>query len=212
MPDDTPAFTLELGPTQIISRNVRLRADLVLDEVRLNTDQARYESRLLPDEEPHLTIDELNAQITISEPNLNRFIAANQGKDATVRNVNVSLLSGKARITGQLVKLITLPFTLEALPRIENGIRVVPEFLRLNASILSLPASAVDIIEARLVPHLTLDLSNLPVPVYLDEVRCEPGRLVIMGKARIHLPTVLAPLLPLPPTDSDTENALPPAP
>lgn len=211
MPDETPAFILECGPTQIISRNVRLRADLVLDEVRLNTDSAHYESRLLPGE-AHVTIDELNAQITVSEPNLNQFIAANLAKDAIVRNVHVSLLTGKVRITGQFVKLISIPFTLEALPRIENGNRVVPEFLGMNASVFSLPATAVDIIEARLVPSLTLDLSQLPLPVYLNEVRCEPGRLIIVGKARIHLPAAASPLLPLPPADSDTETALPPAP
>jgi len=46
----------------------------------------------------------------------------------------------------------------------------------------------VDVIEARINESLGLDVSNLSIPVWIDEIRCEPGRLTALGRARISWP------------------------
>ena len=214
MIDQTLPFSLLLGQTEVISNNVRVNSDLVLDQVRLSASAASFASAPSSDSPSRLTIDELSVLVVLSEPNLNAIVAANLKSDL-LRNVNIALLSGKMRISGQFIKLITIPFTLEAIPRIENGIRIVPEFLGLNASVFSLPASAVEILEQNLRPMLTIDLTKLPVPAYLDAVVCEPGRLRAEGRARVRFPRNAAPSSapssPLEITANSVSAALPPA-
>lgn len=187
MPDETLPFTLQLGPTEIVSHQVRIRPDTVLDQVRLSTAEAHCAVAASPEQTTRLTIDELFLHIVLSEPNLNAALAANMKSDL-IRNVKIALFSGKLRVSGHFVKLISIPFTLDAIPRVENGVRIVPDFLGLNSAAFALPASVVELLEQRLRPALTLDLTRLPLPVYLNEVICEPGRLLINGKARIQWP------------------------
>jgi hypothetical protein len=193
MPDNPSPFNLQLGPTQIRAKNVRLRADILLDEVNLESENAEYAAPATPGEEARIHVEELKAQIVLSEPNLNAIVAANLPPSAPVRNLRIALFTGKMKITGQIVKLITIPFTLEATLLIASGVRIVPDFLNVNASVIPLPASAVEIIEKFLRPTLTIDLAKLPIPVWLDAVRCEPGRLIAEGRARLHWPPAVTP-------------------
>ncbi|MCS6777388.1 MAG: DUF2993 domain-containing protein [Chloroherpetonaceae bacterium] len=182
---DVP-FSLELGPTEVVSRQVHLPHGVVLEQVQLHAEAARYipETR---SSAARVVIDELHVKAVISEPHLNAMVGAHL-RSEVLRGINVAILSGKLRVTGQFVKWIPVPFTLEVTPHIENGIRIRPEFLGLSAAAFALPSSAVELLEQHLRPLLTVDLTQLPVPVYVDRLVCEPGRLVLQGRARLHWP------------------------
>lgn len=186
MPEADVPFSLELGPTEIVSQQVHLPQGLVLEQVRIHTEAVRYLQET-PDSPFRVAIDELHVRAVLSEPRLNALVSMKL-RSEVLRGVHVAILSGKLRVTGQLVKWITVPFTLEATPHIENGIRILPEFLGLSAAAFALPSSAVELLEQHLRPLLTIDLTRLPVPVYLDRLLCEPGRLVLQGRARLHWP------------------------
>ncbi len=89
-------------------------------------------------------------------------------------------------MSGQYVKLIPIPFVVEVVPQIENGVRVR---LALQSSPgLPIPKPILDAIESHLNHMANIDLSGLPVAVWLDEIRCEPGRITTSGKIRVEFP------------------------
>ena len=137
-----------------------------------------------------LSVPEMEFTAMITEPNIQRLLSANMPADSAVRNVRLLLLSGKARITGQFVKsVISLPFVVEAIPVIDNGVRIKLDFKEARLGI-KLPGLVLDVIEQIVESSLSLDLSNLSFPVRLHEIKCEPGRLTVKGKTRINWPPV----------------------
>jgi hypothetical protein len=201
------AQPLQIGAAQIHLQNVQLREDVTLDEVHLEGETLRLEMPAAG-EPAHVTTGETRFRVVMSEANLNRTLAANLPPEAEIRNVRLVTLSGKVRFTGQRVVLgLGVPFTVEAVPRIENGVRAFPDLQALNAAGMPMPAAFVEILEQRLRKTLTLDLTQVPIPVWLDEIRCEPGRLTVLGKARfVWPPTPLAP--PVPPFSARESSAV----
>lgn len=175
--------TILVGGAKIDLINVQLREDLRLDEVHLEGGDVKVDLPLKEGDTGRVSTGEVLFRLAMSEPNLNRLLEANLPADVPVRNLKVSLFSGKARISGQYVKLIALPFTLDAVPRVENGIRIMLDCQGATAGV-GLPAPVVKGIEQLINEHLQLDLSELPIPVWLNELRCEPGRLSAIGRAR----------------------------
>lgn len=194
MPPSRPFGPFSASGAQIHLQNVQLRDDIVLDEVHLEGGGIEI---ALPGnaDRPSLKAGETGFRVLMTEPNLSRLITANTPADAPVRNLSVVLLSGRARVSGQLTRsVLSLPFTAEVMPRIENGVRVTWEI----GKGLPFPAAVVEIIEQQINSHAAIDLSPLPVPVRLDEIRLEPGRLTVIGKARLSWPLAAATSLAAP--------------
>ena len=191
MPPSQPFGPFSATGVQIYLQNVQLRDDIILDEVHLEGGGVEV---TLPDSagELRLQAGETGIRALITELNLAKLITANTPADAPVRNLSVALLSGRARVSGQFTRsVLSLPFTAEVMPRIENGVRVTWEI----GKGLPVPAAVVEIIEQQINSRATIDLSHLPIPVRLDEIRLEPGRLTVVGKARLSWP--LAPEISL---------------
>lgn len=186
---------IRIGGAQLHALNVQLLEDLILDEVHLEGGDIRAEMPAVMSAPPHVRAEAVQFRVVMSEPNLNRCLAASQPPDALLRGLKVSVLSGKLRVTGQIVKIISMPITLEAIPRIDNGVRVSLDWQGMKVGI-GLPKAMVDILEEQL--NKTIDLTQLPIPVWVDEIRCEPGRLTAIGRARVDWPPLSAtpPALP----------------
>jgi hypothetical protein len=185
---------IEVGGVQLHLQNVRLRADVMLDEVSLESGDIHI-TEAEGGDGVTARAAETKFHIMLTEPHINEFLAVNLPTDGALRNVRLALLSGKVRISGQVVKSIMhLPVTLDAVPLIENGVRVKLDCQATTAAGITLPAALVDLVELFINdnPKLPLDLAKLPIPVRLDEIRCEPGRLHVTGRAKLQWPPVFA--------------------
>ena len=180
-------IAIEIGGARIDLQNVRLREDVLLDELHLEGGDIRIEPPA-EDGQVRVTSGETRVRAMMSEANLNRLVAANLPADAPVRGLHIALLSGRARISGKaLISIVPFPFSIEAKPRIENGVRVTLDCRTATLGV-DLPRAVVDILEQRINDALGLDVGDLDIPLWIDEVRCEPGRLTAIGRARIELP------------------------
>ena len=182
---------LQFGTALFQAQNVRLRPDTLLDEVRIEGADISVQPPASPGDTARVQTGEMKFRATMSEPNLNLLIQANFPADIPIRNLHIALFSGKARISGQLHKVISLPFTVEATLLITHGVRVGFDLTDVRAGI-GMPAVLVEMLEQAMNRACELDLTKLPFPVYLDEARCEPGRLTVVGKARVIWPPVAA--------------------
>jgi hypothetical protein len=208
--------TLLIGGVKIDLSNVQLSDALQLDEVHLEGGDIRVDLPRKEGETERVTTGDVSFRLAMSEPNLNRFLEASLPTDVPVRTLRIALYSGRARISGQYVKLIALPFTLDAVPRVENGIRVTLDCQGATAGI-GLPAAIVKVIDQLINEYLQIDLSRLPIPIWLNELRCEPGRLSAIGRARGIWPPdaavqAVAPFTPREVSTRETSTLPPPAP
>jgi hypothetical protein len=185
MPDPivASAVTLTLGQIQI-------KPNVAIEEVTLSSDSITIEPSSEKGQPPRIQAGETRFSGVLTEPNLNALVASVLANSPTMRDVQVALMSGKAKITGQYVKLLPVPFNVEAVPIIENGIRLVLDVVGSSTGIISHPNWLVNFLETNVVSKVAVDLGKLPFPVWLDEARCEPGRLVLQGKARLEYPFV----------------------
>jgi hypothetical protein len=198
MPPDA-ARAMLIGGARIDLQNVLLREDILLDELHLEGGDVRIEPPH-GDLEARITSGETRVRAVMSEASLNRLVTSSLSADTPIRDLQVAVLSGKARISGKaMVKVVPVPFSLEAVPVIENGVRIVLDCR--NASFgIGLPRAVVDVVEQRLNEMLSLDVNDLPIPLWIDELRCEPGRLTAIGRARITWPQL--PMLPAVPVNA----------
>jgi hypothetical protein len=188
-----------VGSAQIHLRDVRLRADVTVDEIHLDAGDVNLTGTGGVGDSFTLRTGETKFHVVISEPHINTLIEVSIPADAPVRNLRIALFSGKIRITGNVVKsVLHLPFTLDAIPVIENGVRVRLDCqsAKLGSAMgVGIPTLVVELIEQYINnnPALPLDLTRLPLPVRLDEIRCEPGRLSVMGRAKLQWPPAALP-------------------
>ena len=185
MANEAFAFGMESGT--LTARNVELRADTTLDELVVEILGVR--GTVQPDGDVRVTSREAAVTAVISEVNLNRLMEASIPADAPVRSMRLAVLTGKLRLTGQVVKMgIGLPISADATIRIEAGVRAMPDWQTMTAAGIGLPGAVVQFIENQLKSSLTLDLHELPLPLWLSEAVCEPGRIVLKGTARLVWP------------------------
>lgn len=186
-------FPIDIENARILLRNARLRPDITIDELDLDG-RVHLEPGSDMADAPRLDAGEVRVRAMISEPNMNRMLSANVPRNTPVRALQVAVLTGKVRVTGQYVVLgIGLPFTAEAIIRTENGVRVIPDWQSIRAAGMPIPGAGVDVIEQHLHRHMAIDLTRLPVPVWIDEVRCEPGRVTVNARVRLTLPPAQQP-------------------
>jgi hypothetical protein len=184
---ETAARTIRIGSARVDLQDVRLRPDIVLDEVHLEGGDVSIEPATAG-AEARVTSGETRVRAVMSEANLNRLANTNLPADAPLRNLQIALLSGKARISGKaLLSIVPFPFSVEATPRVVNGVRVLLDFRTATLGV-ALPRPMVEVLQQRINEALCLDVGDLEVPVWIDEIRCEPGRLTALGRARITWP------------------------
>ena len=198
MPDKTslPPQPMKIGGAQIHFQNVQLREDVLVDEVHLEGANVLLEppSATGPG---GIRTGETRFRAVISEPNVNRLLEKNIPDDAPVRNLKIAFLSGKAHISGNYIKMMSLPFTVDAVLRIQNGTRVLLDFQTISAGgMFALPQSVVDSVEKLINEKLDFDLAHTPIPVWLDTLVCEPGRLTATGRVKIVWPPSATPVAP----------------
>ena len=182
------AQRIQIGAITINAQNIVLRDDVILEEIRIEGAEILLQGPSEPGAAPSVQTGEVKFRAAISEPNLNRLLAANLPADAPVKNLKVALYSGKARISGNFVKTFGLPFSLDAAPVIANGVRVRFDLKTGSLVGIGLPSAVVEAIEQVVNQAVEIDLTKFAVPVFLDEARCEPGRLTVLGRARIVWP------------------------
>jgi hypothetical protein len=211
---------LSIGTVQLHLKNVRLSDDITIDEIHLDGGDIEVSPATASGNAATVKARETHFQALISEANINALLAAHLPTDGLARHVRLALLSGKARITGRLATAVVhLPFTVEVVPLVENGVRIKLD-LQSARSGFAAPAPLLSVLEQLLNnnPSLPFDLTRLPVPVKVDEIRCEPGRLTVSGRARLSWPPVadvvtIAPFTAgeIPPPQSDPAPAVLPA-
>ncbi len=180
--------SVKIGGAQIHLQNVLLREDVLVDEVHLDGENITLDP---PADEKAARVNggETKFRAILSEPNVNRMLENNIPEDAPVRHLKIAFLSGKARISGNYIKMMSLPFTVEAILTIQNGTRVFLDFQSVSAGgMFTLPHAVVESLEKLINEKLDFDLSQSPIPVWLDTLVCEPGRLTATGRARIVWP------------------------
>jgi|GEM_PF-2263249 len=194
--NSVPMQPVKIGSAQIHLQNVELRRDVVVDEVHLEGGEVLLESPSA-NSAGGIRTGETRFRAVISELNVNRLLVNNVPEDAPVRNLKVAFLSGKAHISGNYIKMMSLPFTVDAVPRIQNGTRILLEFQTASAGgMFTLPQSVVETMQTIINDKLDFDLAQATIPIWLDTLVCEPGRLTATGRVRIVWPPSAAPRSP----------------
>ena len=179
---------IEVGSAKIHLTNFVYDNDIILDEIDLEGGNILVEPTSDAANPVKVGSGETKIRIVISEKNLNSLLKAKLPQDIGLRGVQIALLSGKARVSGQYVKIIAIPFSVDAAIRIENGIKILLNFQGANAGGLNLPTRLVELLEQELNKALGQDLSRLPIPIWVDSAQIEAGRLIVTGKAKIQYP------------------------
>lgn len=176
---------------EVVVRLGAASAMLAAGAQRLAPENTAGSAGILPTE---IEIAESTLEATISEVNLNRALSARAPEGGPLREIHVMVLSGKLRVTAQVsLAMLHVPITLDALPKVEGGSRIRLEFQAARMGI-SLPQTVVDVLEQLVHERvLRFDLSKLPFPVHIDEVRCEPGRILCTARGRFSLRHAAAP-------------------
>ncbi|GDX41281.1 hypothetical protein LBMAG21_15730 [Armatimonadota bacterium] len=109
-----------------------------------------------------------------------------------MKNVALALFSEKAKITGNLVKgFISLPVAVETVIKVRNGVEVYFDLTDVKAGI-GLPPAVVEVVEGQMNAEvrgiIQAQLKVCPIPIYVEEIVSEPGRLIVQGKTRLHFP------------------------
>ena len=198
MPEKTslPPQPVKIGGAQIHFQNVLLREDVLVDEVHLEGENVLLESPTASGP-GGIRTGETRFRAVISEPNVNRLLENNIPEDAPVRHLKIAFLTGKAHISGNYIKMMSLPFNVDVVLRIQNGTRVLLDFQTVSAGgMFSLPQSVVESLEKLINEKLDFDLAQSPVPVWLDTLVCEPGRLTATGRVKIVWPPSATPPTP----------------
>ncbi len=174
------------GSARVILRDVKIGSGPLIDELQVEADRIDIEASHGGGDLSLHNVD-LRFAGVISEVNLNNMLSEAQKSDGqgTIRNLRVAINSGRVQIKGHFVKsVMSLPFALDAVPIITNGLRLSLQCTTTQVGGISLPAVLVELVERILLEHLSLDLEDSPLGVTLDSVLCSPGRLTITGRSR----------------------------
>jgi len=188
----------------ITLRNFRPGHGFVIDEMVLTGDRIEIvtpaDARALS-----ISIEHTRFRGMITEINLNEMLASLSLDGAPVRNLKLAIYSDRVQIKGQLIEsVLSLPFVLDAKPVITRNVRLSLECSSTQIGGLGMPGPAVELIERMLLEHLSLDVSESVMPIYLDSVKCEPGRLSLTGRANISWPLPKRPAMT---ANSRTDNS-----
>lgn len=177
-----------VSSAQVVARGVSVSPHLLLEEVTLEGGTMSLGGTTAGI--TNMDLGEVKVRATLSEPNLNRIVQANLPADLPLKNLQFSLYSGKVKVSGNYVKLVSIPVVVDATILVKNGIDISLDLTEVKAGV-GLPAAVVEVIEGQLNRELGRQIGEqmrqLPFPVYVEEIRCEPGRLVAFGRMRVKL-------------------------
>ncbi len=185
---ETAEIQIAVKSAQIVAQNVEVTPNILLEEVRLEGGAMRVNCNALGVTD--IDLGEVRIRATLSEPNLNQIVQANIPPDMPLKNLQFNLYTGKIKVTGNYVKLISIPVAIDAVILVKNGIDLYLDLTEVKAG-MGLPSSVVEVIEGhinRALGHqIGEQIRQLPFPIYIEEIRCEPGRLTVIGRLRVQL-------------------------
>jgi hypothetical protein len=156
--------------------NVRAANQIDLESFHLELHNLRYEA---PPEES-LSIGESFLEIQITEPALNQYVRRQNPRSQT----EITLDSGRVTLKEQMRLLgIDTPLVTTGWLEIVEHTRVNfrAESVRLSAD--PIPGIGKEYVESHLNPLLNIKRLNLPLS--LDEIEVQPGRLIVRGSASL---------------------------
>lgn len=130
----------------------------------------------------------LRITLVLAEKRVNAFLDGQAV--GSVRNLRLTFLSGRIRAAGRYyLGKVPIPFTLVGVPEVEGETRIRLESKEMTLLAAALPGIGRQALENRINQELAnrLDVSRLPFPTRLTEVRAEPGRLTVSAEAVIKL-------------------------
>ncbi len=158
---------------------VRVGHDLVLDSLHLELNNLRYHA---PPNQT-VTVGDSLLEIHLTEAALNQYLRHQHPDSPT----EVRLNDGTVTIKGTM-KLLGLPTPIESTGRVEikDGTRLEYRADTVRLSVDPIPGIGPQYVEKRLNP--LLDVGQLNLPLRLDTIAVEPGRLVVRGAAYLPAP------------------------
>ncbi len=176
--------TVDVDKAHLTFNQVQLPYGLVIDEVHLDFAGIHAAGPGAAGTQPAADVKESQFRVMMTEPHVNLLLRENADK-VPAKDVSIVVLTGKLRVHGTYVKsILRLPFVVECVPRIENGVKIHFDFKDAQMGV-SMPSFIVDAISQHL---MAIDLNKLPVPVFLESIECEPGRITVTGRARLSWP------------------------
>lgn len=157
----------------------------------------------------HGELGPTNITVVLAEVTLNTILEQFVPSNAPVADLSLRLLSNKVIAEGRFlpakIKLpfsflsVPIPFTAEVIPTLPSPTQIYLELKTVRTG-FPLPEIAIHKIEQMLNELLGLNLQNLPIPLTLQEIRCEPGRLTVHAHTQLKwpLPAPSVPLVPAP--------------
>ncbi len=127
-----------------------------------------------------------NFSLAITDADLNEFVAGQTGggirtEGLAVDNVQISISSEAAELSGDVQEPLAVPLTVEMRPTVQNG-RLYFEIVSATAGIFPAPESMLSIIEATANSELTQALAGLPDNMVIQDVQLGEGVINITGR------------------------------
>lgn len=167
-----------IGALVIEGHRVHTKAGLVVNWCRAELRDVRFERK----SRSIISVGESSVVAEVLEEDANAYLSA---RPDGYRHIRVELTGDGEMAVVVEPRVVGVPVTvrLEGRPEVRNGSDVVfvPDALRVAR--LNLPRSLLGLVERRINPILRVD--ELGVPVVLDDVRVEQGRIVVAGTADV---------------------------
>lgn len=184
---------------------VNAMKNIIVDEVHIQSSGLRLAWQPQEGTAPHVDIKDTNVTLMMTETNVNRLIAAYAPAEGLAKELQITLLTGRMMVSGKIkFGILHATFQAKVIPTIRSGTRIWLDILEIK-SIAPMPPAAREMIEKQVNEQIPLEFDQLPFPVFLDEIRCEPGRITCCGRLRFNWPfieradTIMFPFTVLPP-------------
>ena len=176
---------ISFGSASLQLRDAQLRPDLLIDEFALDASTIRISPN--GNDLKVETTKETKFRAVISQANLVKFVQANLPENVRgmIRETRITILQGKVQVQA-VPSALPLTITVEATPTIVAGKTVELIWHGAQLAGIPFPSAMVDLVARHL--NQSYDLSTLPIEFRIDEIRCEPGRLTVIGWAKLQWP------------------------
>lgn len=147
---------------------------LDLKDVSVDTGQKRVKD-----------VREVRFTVTVGKANIDEYLAGEAAEDDTIRRTRITLNPGNSvTLSAERVVLgVGVPFSLTGPLQIAGPQRIELDARRLTFIGIPIWGPPLNFLKTRF--ETGVDLSNLPFPVQLTDVRTETGQLILSGTADI---------------------------
>ncbi|MGQ9525117.1 MAG: LmeA family phospholipid-binding protein [Armatimonadota bacterium] len=168
-----------IGGLVIEGYRVRTKPGLTVNWCRVELRDVRFEPR----SRSITSVGDSSVVAEVLEQDANAYLSARQD---SYSNIRVELIGDGEMAVVMEPRLVGVPVTvrLEGRPEVRGGseIAFVPDAVRIAR--LNLPRRLLGLVERRVNPILRVD--ELGVPVVLEDVRVEQGKIVAVGAADVN--------------------------